>query len=315
MSQQIKVNVTNIMDLSDKVKEFTLQPSDGGLLPAFSPGSHIMLEMADGKFCNAYSLVSSPFKREFYLVAVRLQNNSRGGSRYMHESVRHGDELKILPPANYFAFESHVKKRLLIAGGIGITPFMSLLVGMDDWDPVTEMHYAFRSRTQACYLDVLSQQLGNDLHTYCDEDNRFIDVSALLTSQPLGTHIYVCGPEGLIEVVSETARSLGWPASQVHYEKFSAGSNGDPFHVFLKHSGIRLKVNKDESLLDAIEKQGISIKKMCRAGVCGECKTKLLSGTARHCDNFLSEDEKSAGDCIMPCVSRAEKNSELVLEL
>jgi ferredoxin-NADP reductase len=317
MNDSLAVRVSAISQLTPWIKEFCLEPVDAEELPAFSPGSHIVMELgnAGAVLRNAYSLTSSPFDRSHYRIAVRHHEDSRGGSKYLHNEVEVGQVFSISPPSNYFHFEQGAEKLLLIAGGIGITPFMSLLSSLTFRSEMPEMHYSFRSMEDAAYLDELEQQLGPALHCYERDKGDRLEVGALLATQPLGTQVYVCGPEGLIEAVRDEARQLQWPEGSVHFEKFAVKAGGRPFSVRLQRSKRSIQVESEESLLEALEKNGIEVSHLCRAGVCGECRTVLLQGEAGHRDLFLSEEEKTGGGFIMPCVSRARKEGELVLDL
>jgi ferredoxin len=132
----------------------------------------------------------------------------------------------------------------------------------------------------------------------------------------LGTHLYVCGPAGLIERVVETARACGWSGSHIHWEQFSAPPVGDAFEVFLARAKIGVHVLPDQSLLEAIEAAGVEVPYLCRGGVCGFCRTRVLEadGELLHHDHYLSAAEKAQGKSIMPCVSRANCKT-LVLDL
>lgn len=317
MSSALQVNVVQIRQLSAVIKEFVLKPVAGTELPAFAPGSHVILDLnINGQLQrNAYSLTSSPFDRSHYRIAVRLQENSRGGSRYLHKQVKQGQVLNISWPKNYFHFEYGASKRLLIAGGIGITPFMPLLACLPWLTVMTEMHYAFRNKDDAVYIGELQQGFEAKLYCYENALGQTLMPEQLLAAQPIGTHVYVCGPESLIDAVRAAAMALGWPDSNIHFEKFSVDSSGEPFRVLLQQGDITIEVAAEESLLEALEKNGIKVRNLCRAGVCGECKTSLLNGDADHRDLFLSDAEKSAGDCIMLCVSRARGDNKLLLDL
>jgi ferredoxin-NADP reductase len=310
----LTVCVSNIEIVTPLIKRFTLIPADGDELPRFSAGSHIVVHMPgkDRTYRNAYSLISAPIDRSSYRIAVRRQEQSRGGSVYMHERVSIGDLLQIKPPANLFALDRLAAKQILIAGGIGITPFMSYLEELAGLPAPYELHYAYRARSHAAFCDKLAAQLGGRLHTYDAARDEFVQPRAVLAAQPLGTHVYVCGPEGLIKAVVETARALGWPDSHMHYEQFAAPQPGAPFKVSCAKHDREIDVPPDMSLLDALEAAGVAVPNLCRGGVCGQCETALLEGEAEHRDNYLSAE---ARDCkIMPCVSRA-RSARLVLDL
>jgi ferredoxin-NADP reductase len=299
MSAVLDVQVCAARMLSPVVREFTLQ-SCAGPLPGFSPGSHVQvhLPLAAGKVRNAYSLTGDPAHNQHYRIAVRLQDSSRGGSHYLHRHVRVGDRLQISPPANLFALHSTASLHILIAGGIGITPFMAYIAALEQRQAHFELHYLYRPGLSDAYVDELQQRLGSRLHTYASRP----DLSRILRDRPLGSHVYTCGPPPLLDAVRQQATVLGWPLARVHWEAFNAAQPGQAFDVELLRSGRRLRVGAEQSLLEALESAGLQIPNLCRGGVCGQCMTRHRGGDIEHRDSFLSPAEQDG--FLMPCVSR-----------
>ncbi len=316
--QTIAVEVTAVEQITPLIKHFTLADVNGAPLPAFSGGSHVVVVMhADGRVHrNPYSLLSPPNERDHYQIAVRRMEQSRGGSHFMHEQIRVGSRLEIAHPVNLFPLDKIARKHLMIAGGIGITPFLAQLEDLRDRGVPYELHYSVRAPEHAAFHERLSSHGADRLRMYYDSEGQCIDFEGLLTSQPLGTHLYVCGPAGLIERVVETARACGWSGSHIHWEQFSAPPVGDAFEVFLARAKIGVHVLPDQSLLEAIEAAGVEVPYLCRGGVCGFCRTRVLEadGELLHHDHYLSAAEKAQGKSIMPCVSRANCKT-LVLDL
>lgn len=312
---QLKVKVTAINEVAPTIREFCLVPVDGELLP-FSPGSHVVVEMngAAKVYKNAYSLLSDPRDVSAYRIAVRLQDNSRGGSKFMHEQVAVGDELKISPPANLFAPHWPAKKHVLVAGGVGITPFMAYLPELERRGADFELHYLYRSSQTGAYREQLSNRLGNRYFDYDSLGGNRCDLLDVLSNRKLGTHFYVCGPEALLATVVQVADELGIPDSAIHYEEFAAPQPGTPFEAEIGATGQVISVGSEETLLEALEAAGIKVPNLCRGGVCGQCQCKVVSGDIEHRDNFLSAQDKAAGRSIMPCVSRS-KSPRLVLDI
>ncbi len=306
MTDTFKVTVTDIQTVASSIKEFTLSPVEGQLIP-FSAGSHIVVEMPteEKTYKNAYSLLSQPDDPSHYKIAVRLQDNSRGGSVYMHTQVKVGDSLTISAPANRFAPLWQAKKHILIAGGIGITPFLSYLPEFERRGEDYELHYLYRGGQTGAYCNELSEQLGDRLFCYDSATSPRCNIENLMSQRAPGTHFYICGPEKLIEAVMTTAKQLGIAAGYIHFEEFAAPKPGNAFELELKSSGRLLNVSEEESMLEAIEKSGIEIPNLCRGGVCGQCVCRVSQGKIDHRDTFLTEQERSSGDVIMPCVSRA----------
>lgn len=314
MSELLSVRVAAVRALTPVVREFTLV-AEHGRLPGFSAGSHVVVHMQarERKFRNAHSLLSDPADPGEYRIAVRLQDDSRGGSRFMHEQVGVGDRLQLSPPANLFSLHSLGRHHLLIAGGIGITPFMAQIAALSAAGASFELHYAFRGGLTDAYADELARRLGERLHCYDAHRDVFLDLPALLAGQALGTHAYVCGPPGLIAAVREQALSLGWPPGRVHWEAFEAPRPGEAFTARLAASGQDIAVAPDQSLLEALEDAGLDIPNLCRGGVCGQCATAYVAGDVEHRDSYLDPGQRSA--LLMPCVSRGRCDTPLVLDL
>ncbi len=305
-ADKIEVRVAAIAQVAPLIREFRLEAVDG-VLPAFAPGSHVVVEMPaqPRPHRNAYSLLSDPRDPSAYRIAVRKQEQSRGGSLFMHEQVSEGDLLKITPPANLFTPSWYAKRHLLIAGGVGITPFLSFLPELRRRGAEFELHYLYRGSQTGAYSDELAAELGSALQRYDSEQACRCDLGELLARQKPGTHVYICGPQSLIDGVCSTARELGWPEDAVHYEAFAAPAPGNPFRVELARSGRVVEVDSDTTLLEALESAEVDVPNLCRGGVCGQCATRVLEGSIEHRDTYLSADDKARQDCIMPCVSRA----------
>jgi ferredoxin-NADP reductase len=313
------VRVAAVTPVADDVKRFTLVRVDGKPLPVFSGGAHVVVTMNDGGRLrrNPYSLMSVPHDPSSYEISVLRVKNSRGGSAFMHEQVRSGDQLVISQPVNLFPLDMRGRKHLLIAGGIGITPFMAMMEQMSREARSFELHYAVRTRTHGAYWKHLQERYGaHRVKTYCDAESLFVPVRELLEHQPLGTHLYVCGPGGMIDGVLDSAREAGWPEQNLHCERFVAPPPGNPFRVILRRSGREVPVEAHQSILEAIEAAGIDAPFLCRGGACGQCETAVMSldGTLEHNDHYLSDAEKASGRKVMICVSRF-KGRELVLDL
>lgn len=314
MSAMIEVQVTDVRQLPPVVREFTFAALDGAL-PGFSCGSHVqvVLPIEGRTLRNAYSLLGDPRESGVYRIAVRLQEVSRGGSRYLHERVCVGDRLHIGVPSNLFALHSQARHHILVAGGIGITPFMAYLAELEARDASFELHYAYRSGLTDAYADELSERLGERFHGYDAAAGQRLSCADLFAGKPLGSHLYVCGPQRLLDELKTLADSYGWSAGRLHWEAFAAPEPGQPFTVELTRSGQRLQVPGDHSLLEALEAAGVEVPNLCRGGVCGQCTTRYLSGEVEHRDHYL--DEQQRGEALMPCVSRGGGSGTLLLDL
>lgn len=316
-ANRIEAVVTDIVTVNDLVKRFHFRRTDGGLLPTFSGGAHVVVEMRDDERTrlNPYSLMSSPLDTRDYTISVRRDDAGRGGSLFMHSRVEPGQHMVISSPVNLFSLDLRARKHLMIAGGIGITPFLAQTAQLAADGGNFELHYCFRNDALGSYADFLRERYDRKVNLYRSDLEENFELERILATQPLGTHLYVCGPEGMISWVRATAAELGWPSETVHYEHFAAPQPGKPFDVRLALSGIDIRVGEHESLLEAIEAAGVDPPYLCRGGVCGQCETNVIShdGKFLHNDHWLSDEDRRSGCKIMPCVSRFEGRS-LVLE-
>ncbi len=319
INTDMTVRVAAITQVAEKVKRFRLERIDGEPMPVFSGGAHVVVAMRDGDILrrNTYSLMSSPRDRSAYELSILRVENSRGGSAFLHEKLKVGDMLVISQPVNLFPFDVRGRKHIFMAGGIGITPFMAMMDQMTREGHSFELHYAVRNRNHGAYWKELTERYGaHRVKIYVDEEKLFIPVENILAAQALGTHLYVCGPEGMINGVLAKARQQGWPEQNLHSERFLAPPPGKPFRAVLKKSGKTIDVHSHQSILEAVEAAGIDAPFLCRGGACGQCETVVLSrdGTLEHNDHYLEPEEKQAGNKIMICVSRL-KGQEITLDL
>ncbi|MFC5696695.1 PDR/VanB family oxidoreductase [Pseudomonas sp. GCM10022186] len=314
----LNVRVAHIEAVSPEIKRFTLVSTDGSHLPPFSGGSNVvvLIPHENGAYRNAYSLMSSPYDSSAYQIAVRRVEDGRGGSKRMHEAVNEGDVLEILRPVNLFPLSKHARLHLFIAGGVGITPVCSQLAELRLRGTPFEVHLAVRGAEHARLGEELVRKYGDAVHLYRSDIDPRLDIGAVLADRPLGSHLYVCGPESMIQDAIDSARAQGWTDSHIHYERFlEQGSVGEAFSVTLARSGATIEVSPDQSLLEAAEAAGHEIPYLCRGGACGMCETEVLEldGEILHTDDWLSDEDKAANKKIMPCVSRA-KCSRLVID-
>ncbi|SOY68526.1 putative dioxygenase subunit [Cupriavidus taiwanensis] len=320
--QTLQVRVARIEHVTPLIKRFTMEAIDGSELPAFTGGSHVIVQMRDGErqYSNAYSLMSSPDALGSYQIGVRREEKSKGGSAFLHDRVAEGDALTITTPNNLFALDDGARHHVLIAGGIGITPFMSQMHELRKRGASHELHYAFRADEHGAFRDELAAlthaSSGGRVSFYVDSKGQKLDLAGLLGGMQAGAHVYVCGPAPLIDAVRSAAQAVGLDPSRVHWEQFAAPEQaGDAFTVVLAKSGKTVQVAAGESILKAIERDGtVPVECLCREGVCGTCETRILEGEAVHFDQYLSDREKAAQKTMMICVSRA-RSGKLVLDL
>jgi len=312
MSPLIDVTISARSKLTDAIAEFTLSPVSGDALPAFTPGAHITVETPSGAM-RRYSLVNDGAAPETYVIALKREAVSRGGSASMYEAGLEGTVLRIEPPENDFALVP-APDYLLIAGGIGVTPVLSMARHLTNAGTPFRVVYCTRTASETAYLDELAG-LGDHVKIHHDEgdfDQMYDFWDDFETPKP--THVYCCGPAPLMEEVK--ALCGHWPEGRVHFEDFKpvevVKADDTPFTVHLKKAGQSIEVPSDLSILEAIRAAGIDTVSSCESGTCGTCKCGLIDGEADHRDMVLMDHEKV--NKIMICVSRA-KSTELVLDL
>lgn len=314
----IRVRVAAITPVAAAVKRFRLEPVGGSILPPFAGGAHVTVHLDDGghQIRNAYSLMGSPRDLGAYEISVARSETSRGGSAFLHDRVVVGSELDVSAPVNLFPRALGGRKHLLVAGGIGITPFIPMMEQMAEAAVPFELHYAMRASDSGAYGAELAARFPGKVRLYVSEAGTRLDLATLVAHQPLGTHLYVCGPERLIDGALGAAREAGWPEQNLHCEHFAAMPSGVPFVLKLARSGRTISVGARETMLEALEAAGLSPDYLCRGGACGQCETSVATcdGTISHHDHYLTSDQKAANRSVIICVSRFE-GRELALDL
>jgi len=311
--EQMRMRVERRRDLTPAITEFTLIPVEDLQLPSFAPGAHVTIETPSGAM-RRYSLVNDGAQPTEYVVAIKREPQSRGGSASMHDQAEVGTELVVEVPENDFPL-TDVQKYLLIAGGIGITPIYAMARHLDKLGKMLRIIYVSRSQEDAAYLDELNRDFAGRIKVHHDGGNRdavydFWDD----LSTPRATHVFCCGPKPLMDEIK--ALSGHWPEGRIHFEDFKpvevVRADDTAFEVELRKSGRTVTVPADRSILEALRDAGIQTVSSCESGTCGTCKTRLLAGKADHRDMALMDEEK--GTNIMICVSRS-LSGKLVLDL
>lgn len=320
---QIAVVVSAVRQLTPRVREYVLAAADGRSLPNFDAGAHIALyfKMPEGPLVRHYSLVS---KRDgdradgaTYRIAVQRENRLRGSS-YIHDHFDVGTHLKISHPKSQFGLDRRDTKSLLIAGGIGITPILSMAHSLANRHRNFEVIYIGKQAGDMAYLPEVAQ-LGTGratIHTTGQCNGKRPALGALLVAQPPGTSVYVCGPSGLVQATQAAAAELGWTPQRIHSELFKPASTSEEvaFSLELRHSGRTLQVGPHTSILEAMTAAGMHPLFDCGRGECGLCPLPVLEadGPLAHHDRFFNDDEKASGKALCICVSRVQ-GSRLVL--
>jgi len=313
-----KVRVSAISQETKDVSLLELHPVDRTALPSFSAGSHIDLHLKDGMI-RSYSLINPSSETHRYVIGVKKEPHSRGGSRYIHEELGCGDQIAIGAPRNTFALREEAACSILIAGGIGVTPLISMAQRLEELGRPWQLHYAAHAGS-AGFVSRLAR-FGAKVRFYFptefEREPRAtrIDIAAIVAGAAPEAHIYCCGPERMLTAFeAATARRV---PDRSHIEHFANAQGVDKegeFEVVLAKSGRSIAVASGKSILDTLLELGIDAPYSCMEGVCSSCETRVLSGIPDHRDLILSSEEHAANDRMMICCSRS-KSRTLVLEL
>ncbi|AGK53297.1 PDR/VanB family oxidoreductase [Bacillus sp. 1NLA3E] len=314
---QISAVVSEIKAESPKVKRFRLKSKDGTALPKFSGGSHITTSINHNHQLieRHYSLTNDPMKTDYYEIAINRSDQSKGGSVFWHDEVEIGKQLEISYPKNHFPLSFQAKHHIFFAAGIGITPFLAMAAELKRKGKTFKIHYAAPSQATCAYFEFLISNYPDETNFYfSDQQNRM--KSEIMKVQPIGTHVYFCGPESMVHQYVEDAKTFGYHDQSIHFELFTPPDFGPTqrFQVILNKSNKVLNVGEDESLLEVLLKNGIQAPYSCKIGGCGSCGLDVLEGKVEHRDVFLTDQEKKENDVMLTCVSRG-KNNCIVLDI
>lgn len=296
------------------ILSYELRSEDGGELPPFTAGAHIDLTLPNG-LVRSYSLLNSQAERHRYVIAVQKDRASRGGSKWMHENLRVGDVLPVGAPRNNFALDEGAEKSIFIAGGIGITPILSMIGRLTAIGREWQLFYCTRTRSGTPFLSVLEAMPQVRLNFDEEPGGRMLDIEAVVRSVPLGGHLYCCGPIPMLDAFERAAKDM--ERASVHVEYFTAKeppAKEGGFTVVLAQSGRELAVPAGKSILDTLRDNGLDIRFSCTEGICGTCETKVLEGIPDHRDRILTDSERASNRTMMICCS-GSRSEKLVLDL
>ena len=314
---KITAIVRGVTALTERISEFRIAAADGAALPSWDAGAHVLFDLPDGD-TRAYSLIAfAPIDKapEEYRIAVQREPEGKGGSTHMH-GLKPGAEITCAAPKNDFPLTPNAPA-VLLAGGIGITPMISMATTLKAAGQAFQFHYSGRSAGLMAYRDALQETFGDSLHLHCDDDASALDLDAVIAGLAPAAHLYVCGPKGLIDATKAKAEAAGIAADRIHFELFDAPQEqeGDSaFEVELASSGEVFTIPPGQSIIDVLEAGGVDVMYDCQRGDCGICQCDVISGTPDHRDVVLSEAERAAGNVMQICVSRA-KSPRLVLDI
>lgn len=292
--------VTKRESLGPDVVALTFADPDGGLLPSWTPGSHVDVQLPSGRR-RQYSLCGTPGRRTDYRIAVRRIADGGGGSIEMHEAFDVGDTLVFEGPRNAFYLGGGERDVLFVIGGIGVTPILPMMRAAQQRGMNWRAVYAGRSRE---YMPLLDEALSLDPNRVTvwadDERGSLATAEDLLVDATPATAVYVCGPSGMLEAV-RIARDEHANAP-LHYERFSPPPivDGTPFELELARSGRILEIPANRSALDVMVDNDPTTAHSCRQGFCGTCKVAVLGGQIERRGRTAESDGE-----MLVCVSRA----------
>ncbi|HEU0155610.1 MAG TPA: PDR/VanB family oxidoreductase [Stellaceae bacterium] len=311
------LRVRSITYLAEAVNGYELVDPRGRDLPRFAAGAHIGVRFGTAP-ARDYSLWNDPVERRHYCIAILREDDRNGVSAELHRSLRVGDLVEVSWPRNNFPIDDSAERHLLIAGGIGITPIMAMIAELRRRGADFLLHYCARTPEAAAFrddLELLAAQGRVRFHYDGGDPARGFDLAAALEEPTLGTHLYYCGPAGLMAGVA--AAAANWPRGSVHCEYFTGPSDVDfaenrPFRVALAKSGGEYAIGAGETIIDVLRREGVAVRTSCELGYCGTCLTRYIAGEPEHRDRILTAKDR---ECyVLICCARS-KTPVLTLDL
>lgn len=318
-SDRIQLIVKHIAHEAQGIKSFELISASGTKLASYGAGAHIDLHLANG-LVRSYSLTNPQGDSDRYVIAVSLDEASRGGSAFLHNNLKVGDVVSISPPRNNFALVEDAEHSILIAGGIGITPLWSMIQRLEELGRSWEIFYSTRTREMMAFreqIHALGKKSGRRIHLNFDHEpgGKLLDLEYIIAGAPADTHFYCCGPTLMLQAFERASKSL--PPQHVHVEYFTAkeeSATAGGFTVVLARTGRSFSVPPGKSILDTLLEADLEVEHSCLEGMCGTCEVSVIEGIPDHRDSVLTPEERSANKTMMICCS-GSTTDRLVLDL
>lgn len=346
-----------IENLAKDVCSFYLEPHDGGALPPFLPGQFLTFELNIPNHpvpvVRCYSLSDSPLVRDRYRVSIkRISPPPKAGpeippglsSSFFHDSLKEGDIVDVRAPAGGFQLDTASERpAVFIAGGIGLTPVLSMFKWLADTGSRRTAWFflAVRNGHDIALRDEIrdaaskNQQQFHTVTLYSEPTDQCIegkdfDCKGFLTVDLLKGYLktsnyefYICGPPPMMEAVVKALLEWGVPEADIHFEAFGPGSvkkvqkpeaegeaTGSSFKVELARSRKSLVWTKEAgTLLELADANGIRINSGCRAGNCGTCVTAVKHGTVSY---LVKPATRPAPGSALLCI--AHPTGDIVLD-
>ena len=317
-AEAVSVRVRKRRALSGGVVALELAPINGAPLPAFCAGAHVDVETKAG-IVRQYSLCGDPAEMDCYRLGVLNEAESRGGSRSIHDDLREGDAITISAPKNHFPLVEHATHSVLVGGGIGITPLISMAYSLNAAGRSFTLHYCVADEGRAAFLELLRDTpFVERVYLHCSRSDAApkFDPETDIPGWLDGYHLYTCGPAGFMDWVLAGAEVKGYADKFRHKEDFGADVDlsGESFTVEARRSNVTVEIGAGQTIAGALADAGLHIYVSCEEGVCGTCLTDVLEGVPDHRDVYLTDEERAGNNLMLVCCSRA-KTAKLVLDL
>ncbi|MCB1361810.1 MAG: oxidoreductase, partial [Rhodobacteraceae bacterium] len=300
------VTITRREDLSDDTVRFELTRADGKPLPPFEAGAHIDLMIAP-EYQREYSLAGDPADGSKYVLGIQRESQGRGGSILIHRVFREGRRVFVTPPSNLFPLDEEAPFTLLIGGGIGITPMLTMAHRLHTLGRDFRLHYLARGMAPFA-AEIAAAPWADKAQTHVKTDGPRVDLAGLIPPYRPGARLYTCGGGAFMDSVFATAQARGWPEDALAREYFAVPDAPDyvnhPFTLHLARTGRDIAVAADQSATEALAAAGIDVPVKCSDGICGVCAVAHQSPDGiEHRDYVLSARERAAK--VVLCCSRA----------
>ncbi|HEY4299032.1 MAG TPA: PDR/VanB family oxidoreductase, partial [Paraburkholderia sp.] len=265
----ISMRLTSVRYAADEINLYEMRRPDNGMLPAAAPGAHIDVHLPNG-IMRQYSLVTADGDPRAYVIGIKRDRASRGGSAFIHDRLRVGQTLNVGGPRNNFPLLETAEHTVLVAGGIGITPIWAMAQRLQKLGRSFELHYACRERREAAFLDQLESMPQAHLHVDTEHAGRPLDIAAIVAGAPQGAHYYCCGPLPMLDAYEAATASLD--PEQVHAEYFTpkaAAACEGGYVVELHRTGQTFAIPEGKTILQVLREGGVAAPYSCEEGICG----------------------------------------------
>ena len=304
-------------DLSPDTVRFDLRAEDGADLPAWEAGAHIDVVIAP-EYQRQYSLAGDPADRSAYVIGVQREPGGRGGSLLMHRVFREGRRVFVSAPRNHFPLDESAPFSLLMGGGIGITPMLTMAHRLHALGRDFRLHYSARDAAPF-WPGIACAPWADRAALHLSREGGRADFPALIPEWREGFRLYACGGAAYMDAVFAAAGDRGWPGEALSREYFSVPEppayRNHTFTLHLERSGRDVPVRADQTAVEALADAGIVVPTKCSDGICGVCAVRHRGDAAiEHRDYVLSAKDRETR-VILCCSRPAEEGATLSVDL